>query len=237
MSQDYNSYTYNDPNPIKRHLHRQRFDYALKLLNLNKRKNILDYGCGDGHFLYLSYKNYPDNYYFGYEPYPGMYQQAEKKLVSTPVKIYSDLNDLKEKKYDKITCLETAEHLDKKDLDILFNNIILLLKEKGQVIISVPIETGLPALFKNLYRFLKNKKYEGLNFINFIKSILGLIIKRKKIEISPGIEYYFSHIGFNHRKFENLLKKYFKITKKKYLPCNFFKGLLNNTVYFLVQKK
>jgi len=237
MSKDYNTYTYNDPNPIKRQLHRGRFNYALKLIAAKKEANILDYGCGDGHFLKIMHDNYPQNNYYGYEPYPGMYQQAQRKLKDTPVKIYLDLNRLKEKKYNKIFCLETAEHLDEKDMVEIFKNVINWLEKDGQAIFSVPVETGLSALLKNGYRFFKNKKYQGLDLKTYFCSIFGLKIKRKKIEIAPGLNYCFSHIGFNHKNFESILKKYFVLKKKKYHPFSFSRGFLNNTVYYIAQKK
>ena len=237
MSQEYGTYTYNDPNFIKRGLHRGRFNSALKLINLKKEDRFLDYGCGDGYLLKILAKKTNSDHLSGYEPYSGMFKQAQNKLKDTKVNIFNKFDGIKDQKYDKISSLDTCEHLTDEDLNIHFKNINQLLKENGTILITVPVEIGLPAFFKNTYRYIKGKHYDNLNFKNFIKSIFGLRIERKVCQIDEGLRYIFSHIGFDHRKFELKLAKFFQIKKKESRPFPFFKTFFNNTVYYLLKKK
>lgn len=237
MGQAYEAYTYNDPNLIKRWLHRDRFNYALKILDLKKEDKFLDYGAGDGHFLKILAEKNKSGDFTGYEPYSGMFKQGQEKLKETKIKFYNQWEEVKKNKYDKICSLDTCEHLTDQDLEILFNNINSLLSEGGIFLVTVPIETGLPALIKNSYRYLKKKNYDNLNFKNYIKSILGLKIERKVGLIDKNIKYIFSHIGFDGQEFELKLAKFFKLEKKISKPFPFLGNFLNNTRYYLLKKR
>lgn len=230
----YQEYTYRSQSPIKRWLHQKRFDETLKLLNLKKTDLLLDYGCGDGHLLKLCSKIIPAQNLFGFDPADIMHKEAVKN-VSKKIKVVKDLKKLN-KKFTKITCLETCEHLTNDDLKILFSNIKKLLASNGQVIISVPIETGIPATLKNIFRFAKNKNYDNLSFNNKIKALLSLGVPRNTNEKISNISYIYTHVGFNHKKFELLLTDYFKILHKSYSPINFLGAGLNNAIFYICEK-
>ncbi len=117
--------------------------------------------------------------------------------------------------------METCEHLIDDDLKKLLINIENLLMPNGQVIISVPIEIGIPAMLKNLYRFFKNKNHGNLTFKNYIKTIFGFTVPRDTNQKLSNVNYIYSHIGFDHRKLELLLNNYFRIQHKFYSPIIF----------------
>lgn len=230
----YQEYTYRSQSPIKRWLHQKRFDQALKILDLKKTDLLLDYGCGDGYLLKLCSKIIPSQNLFGFDPADIMHKEAVKN-VGKKIKVVKNINELN-KKFTKIACLETCEHLADGDLKILLSSIKKLLVSNGQIIISVPIETGIPATLKNLFRFAKNKNYDNLSFNSKIKALFSRSIVRKTTEKISNINYIYTHIGFNHRNFELLLKDYFKILRKSYSPINFLGPGLNNTIYYVCKK-
>ncbi|MFH0952326.1 MAG: class I SAM-dependent methyltransferase [Patescibacteria group bacterium] len=235
MGKPYHSYTYKDPFWFKRWLHQRRFTDALKLLDLKEVDKLLDYGCGDGYFLKVCADQTNNRNLYGYEPAEVMIDHARKILNNRPAEVYQSIADLPEKKFSKIACLETGEHLTDEDLGRLFQTTRALLADNGRMVISVPVETGLPALVKNGYRLLTRKKYDNLNFKNYLRSILGLAIFRPVSQIDDGVDYYFSHVGFDHRKFEKQLKQHFSVEKKQPTPVFWLRDGLNNTIYYIVK--
>lgn len=236
MKTDYSSYTYNDHFWLKRRLHRQRFGQALKRLNLKGKEKFLDYGTGDGYFLRLIAKYYPKADLSGFEPYSVKYQQLKKDFKDSPIKIYSAIKDMENRKFDRIACLDTAEHLSDEDLEKLLAITCNLLDDRGLIIFTVPIEIGLPALFKYAYRKARRPAYDNLNFTNYLKSIFGLRIERKVSRLEGNLDYIFSHVGFDHRHFEAVLKRFFLIKEKTGYPFPRLGAVLNNTLYYVCQK-
>ena len=232
----YSSDTYNDTFWLKRRLHRQRYDQALKLLEIKGGERILDYGGGDGYFLRLIAKYQPAAILSGFEPYTVKYQQLKEDFKDSPIKIYSSVEEIKKQKFEKIACLETAEHLSDNDLKLLFENIHRLLSDHGRLVITVPIEIGLSALFKYAYRWLKRPGYDNLNIINYLKSIFGLRIERKVSQLPQNLNYIFSHVGFDHRHFEARLARFFLIKEKACYPFPPLGTVLNNTLYYVCEK-
>lgn len=233
----YQDYTYKSPFFVKRWLHQKRYSETRKLLNLQPHDTVLDYGCGDGYFLRMCSEVVPAENLVGYEPDHDMYDYAVHALRGTGIKIVRTVDSLQQRLFTKMTCLETAEHLVNKELDILLINLQRLLAQDGTALISVPIETGIPALFKNIFRFLKGHTSDNLTLTNFMRTVFGLHTIRSTPESLEHGYYIYSHIGFNHRQFEHQLKEYFSITHKHYSPAHFLGGGLNNTVFYTCVKK
>ena len=236
--QSYKQNTYASNSAIKRWLHKKRFNTAIKALDLKPDDTLLDYGCGDAHLLKLcanflpaSPAGRPTQNLFGFEPAFSLRDEATKNVAPLDIKIVGSINGFT-KQFTKIACLETCEHLLESDLEKLFSNVQGLLAQNGTAIFSVPIEIGLPALFKNIFRFLKNKSYDNLTFKNYFRTTFGLTTPRNLSQQLDGINYIYSHIGFNHKKLEKTLKRFFKITQKTFSPVNALGSALNNTIYY-----
>ena len=237
MSAPYHTYTYNDPFFIKRWLHRRRFDDAIDLLDLKKDDQLLDYGCGDGYFLKVLADGKIIGSLYGFEPAGNMFEQAKKNLTGTNVELFREYQEFQNKRFDKISCLETGEHLSDQDLGILFGQIKNILAESGQVVFSVPLEIGLPALVKNIYRLPKKQHHDNLTAGNFFRSVFGLRINRRISQIDNNIDYIFSHMGFDFRDFEKILYQNFKIEKRVFKPLPFLGWVFNNTIYYSCIKR
>jgi SAM-dependent methyltransferase len=229
----YQDYTYQSPFFVKRWLHQKRYSDTRRLLNLQPHDTVLDYGCGDGYFLRVCSEVVPAENLVGYEPDHNMYNHAVRALRTTGIQIANTLDSLKHGPFTKVVCLETAEHLVDKELNILLTNIRKLLAQNGTALISVPIETGIPALFKNTFRILKGHIPDNLTFMNFWRMVFGVSIPRSTSETLEHGQYIYSHIGFSHGRFEDQLERNFLIESKHYSPFNSFGSMVNNTIYYV----
>lgn len=232
----YKKDTYESPFRIKRYLHQKRFIDALRVLNLKKHDLFLDYGCGDGYLLLMASKFIPPERLFGFEPAENMFQQAIERLTGTGITVVSNLDDLTYKTFTKISCLETCEHLSDEKLDELLKNISSLLDDYGELKVSVPIEIGFPALLKNTFRFAHNRHYDNLSLGNYVKTFLGLPVARNHSQKLENVEYIFSHIGFDYRKFPSQISNYLKTESRLCSPFPFLGPMLNNTIYYTCTK-
>jgi len=190
------------------------FQLALAAGLIKESESVLDYGCGDGYFLQMCLEVLSAENLVGYEPDPVMYQEAVRETHGTGIVILRTLDELHNKAFTKITCLETGEHLVGQELDTLLVNIERLLAQRGRIVISVPLEIGVPALLKNTFRILKGHIPDNFTFLNFWRMVFGVSIPRSTPENREHGHYIYSHMGFDHRQFEEMLARAFCIEKK-----------------------
>ena len=233
----YQDYTYKNAFFVKRWLHRRRYRDTLSFLELQTRDTVLDYGCGDGYFLQMCLEVLSAENLVGYEPDPVMYQEAVRETHGTGIVILRTLDELHNKAFTKITCLETGEHLVGQELDTLLVNIERLLAQRGRIVISVPLEIGVPALLKNTFRILKGHIPDNFTFLNFWRMVFGVSIPRSTPENREHGHYIYSHMGFDHRQFEEMLARAFCIEKKYFSPADFLGSAFNNTILYSCRRK
>lgn len=215
-----------------RWLHQKRFELALDLLGLKEGDSLLDYGCGDAQLLKLAARRLPAASLAGYEPAGSMREEALENLGNSGIPVHDCVSGI-QRRFSKIVCLETCEHLSRRLLEQLFTTIAGLLDQGGLVLISVPVETGPSSLVKNAYRYLLGRKFHNLTILKIIKAALGMRMEREAEAELSGLDFIYPHIGFDHAEFGKLLEKHFAIEGKRYSPANFLGPVLNNTVYFV----
>jgi len=233
----YEDYTYNSKNPLARLAHRTRFSKATNIvLNLQNQcrreeKNLvlLDYGAGDGHFLHnLSSKNW-EGELVGFEPLMSL------KFPGDSISFHSDLRQLLDGQFDIITCFEVLEHFNSKGQREILSNINRLLANNGRVVISIPIEMSFPSIVKNLRRRLtlrairKPKEY---TFYNMWRAFCG-----KDIPEVRDAEGYLTHIGFDHKKLEQLFTEFFLVESRSYSPFSVLGVSFNSQIFYVLKKK
>ncbi len=135
--------------------HGRRFDTAVGLARQFAGKRILDYGSGDGTFLALTMMT-PD------PPACGVGAELTEETVFDCRRRYrqeprlqfvrvADLCSVDHAgQYDAVFCMEVLEHVV--DWDPELARVKTLLKKDGRLIISVPVETGLPLIVKQMAR-------------------------------------------------------------------------------------
>ncbi len=160
-SDDYISHTNKSNNPINliyKLARTQTLKWKYNLVSKSKPKNILDYGCGTGHFLnYCKKKGLDVN---GFEPDEDARALAITEVGSVVASNSADIT----KKFDVITLWHVLEHIPN------LNEVVDWLKEhlakNGRLIIAVPNPESYDAkLFKehwaaydvprHLYHFTK----------------------------------------------------------------------------------
>lgn len=231
---EYDKITYNSRFYLKRVLHKKRFTDAVKLLKPSYNDIVLDYGSGDGQFVVVFRELFPENTIFAYEPATSMFNLLKEKVINLNINVVNMFPEIENNKFSKITCLEVCEHLNDRNLTSLIENIKHILDENGQILISVPIEIGISSFFKNIFRLVKSHgDYSNLTFQNLINALLCRSVNRSENQKLSGLDYYFSHVGFNHKSFIKIIQNHFRIIKIYYSPINFLKGFLNNSIYLV----
>ena len=223
---NYSGLTVSNKNFLIRFSHLKRFIVAANLLLKYKPRKILDYGSGNGELFKHVKDSLKKNFYF-FEPEPSMVNELiinlkknyKKRLFTKSSKIYKNY-------FNIIFVNEVFEHLNLKEQKKMLKNLRKISTKDCIFIISVPIEVGISSLFKNLFRIIITKAHAGLNFVNLIKGLFYLKIKR------PQKKYNNSHVGFNYLDFIKFLhKENLEIINLSYSPFNFMRGLLNSQIF------
>jgi len=238
MSADsYDQQTVDNPNWLKRLSHRARFAVALRLALPQAGQRFLDYGAGDGRLVTLLYAAQPNARYQAYEPTPVMAAQAQALLSARAprAQLLRDPLALGGLQADRLACCEVLEHLDEKGLTRAFADFRALLAPGGALLVSVPIETGLTALAKNLMRALAGQSQHGATLRNIVLSLLGRTAQVPRA-VSDG--YIDSHVGFNYRALRTRLQREgFVIEQEVFSPLPWLGGLLNSQVFWLCRRR
>lgn len=136
---------------------------------------ICDFGAGNGELCKLLAEYYKNTKIICYEPTFDLLLEAHKNLKAiAQIELYQDIHNIAQGTLDAVYCLEVFEHLPPKEATEALESIRDLLKPGGMVIIGVPVEIGLPALYKGLFRmsrrygtFDANVKNIALSFFRY----------------------------------------------------------------------
>lgn len=135
-------------------------------------------------------------------------------------------------RFDVVTCFEVLEHFPV-DLQVeTLHKLRKIVKDDGTIIVSVPIESGLPALVKNLIRYLTI--YKGNESVYALKNVLASVFERPIPSCRTGSSY-LSHMGFYVADVEALLKRQFRIDDRVYSPFCALGKNVNSQVYFVLR--
>ena len=226
-SASYHDLTYNSPNPLRRWAHRTRFAKSVQAIDPTDGARVLDFGCGDGLFLnQLKRSSNVQLRLTGYEPYM-------EGLDNNEVPILNDWEDVKslvaeQGKFDIVTSFEVFEHFSPDNQLAALSKIREVLATGGSLVISVPVEIGVPGLVKNVIRKIEQKNKNPIYSVrNIAKSIVGSPMPEIRDE-----DGYLPHMGFYFKDLEDVFKKHFEITKKFYSPLGMLGFNANSQVFY-----
>jgi SAM-dependent methyltransferase len=200
--------------------HRRRFDLAVELAREFAGKRVLDYGCGDGTFLALTMMS-------DRPPASGVGAELSRETVNDCLVRYrregrlqfalvSELDRPEHLgKYDAVFCMEVLEHVV--DWEPLLSRFTRLMAPAGQLVISVPVETGLPVLVKQAVRrvagWRKVGHYPGTSAYSFAEIVSAVFAgTRQHLErpvFDTGGGPFHDHKGFNWMVLRNRLAQTF----------------------------
>jgi len=227
--ENYEDYTYNAQNPLKRFSHRRRFKKSISSIPTNNTIRLLDFGCGDGLFLNRLKKVLNEKcFLMGYEP-------IMKPIAGNTVNITASWEEVvKEAQFDYVTCFEVLEHFNENLQAETLKKLSQLLHDDGFLIISVPIENGFPSLVKNFVRKFSCSKRD--RHLYSIKNIMSAYFKKRLPQYRTGSNY-LSHLGFYHTDLEKTLLNDFVIVKKSFSPFSWSGSMCNSQVFYKMKKR
>lgn len=231
----YISQTTGHRNLLRRFSHLRRFELAARIIAPSPGERILDYGAGDASFLErLEGDRSLDLELVAYEPVPRQYQElsAAAQGALRHCQVVSSIDELDGQRFNAISCLEVLEHLPPDQLDDALEDFRRLLKPGGRILVSVPLEIGPSALVKGIARRLMGDTDPAANLLNVLRALVGKRVPRTMNRFD-GHDYYFSHLGFDHRRLEKvLLQKGFRIENRHWSPFHALNGVLNSQVLY-----
>jgi SAM-dependent methyltransferase len=238
----YADHTFKDKNPVKSWLQQQRLVTALNLAKGREKpvKRMLDFGAGDGELCKQFAHKYDKSTLFCYEPTPALLDEARKNLAvlnsdknSFLAELSADLNG----SMDVVYCLEVFEHLPPKETFQAIRSIQDLLHANGIAIIGVPVEVGIPALYKGLFRLTRRYGQFDATVKNILLATMFRPPRERPVgEIAPGLHFHFEHLGFDWRTLRELLQAEFKLLHIVSSPLKLGAWCMPE-VYFVVRKK
>ena len=238
LTTDYSAITYKSPSRLKRWSHNLRFQQAIRVAAVRPGEDVLDFGAGDGHLLDLlvdQLRSGPTTDFMG-KPAPALRARAARYVAFDPMfagaaatklagraEVVDSFDQVPRGGFDVVFTMEVIEHL--RDPDTAIEQMKLAARDGARFVITVPIETGLPALLKNSLR-------KGLSKRDIANAVMGRTDRIERHELHPG--YIPSHVGFNQWSIPPLLARHgLTIARVSYSPVPLLGPLLNSQVTFV----
>lgn len=225
-------------------VHRSRFERAQEIFEQFGGGRVADIGCGDGTMLGMLMSSVsPPEMAVGLELRQIVVDDCQERYGADPrlsfVKLSSAFFDENESGFDTVFCMEVLEHVI--DLPGVVKNLARITRPGGRVIISVPVETGLPLLAKQTARTVLGWRgvgdYPGntpYTTVELLKSVVAgdrQHIERPVLE-EANIESH-DHKGFNWRFLKRLLEEHFHLERVTGTPVSWMPPSLNSQVWFV----
>ncbi len=230
--------------------HRRRFEYGVRLASMFSGRRVLDYGFGDGTFLaMLMDAPQPPAFGVGAEVRRDLVDSAAARLGVGRKLSFVLTSDLALPEhaaaYDGIFCMEVLEHVF--DLGPTLDTLHRVLKPGGKLIVSVPIETGLPLLVKQAARRIAGwRKLGDYSYVaryslrELAASVFagdGQHIPRAVHGLERAIPFPFhDHKGFNWRVLLEILGERFEVEAVSFSPLSWGGPQLSSQAWFTLQK-
>lgn len=229
--------------------HQSRFQIGLKLAEQFSGKCVLDYGCGHGTFLsMLMASPAPPLKAVGAELHAESVDACRARFGDGERVQFVTSGELIEPQhanaYDAVICMEMLEHIV--DVEPFFDTFARLLAPSGKLLISVPVETGLPLVVKQTARRIAGWRgigdYPGITPYTFREYVASVFagraqhIERKAYKDISGCSFH-DHKGFNWMAFGERLSRRFEIEKIISSPVVWLPPQLASQVWFQARAK
>jgi len=229
--------------------HRRRFEVGLRLIQQFESKRMLDYGCGDGTFLGLvfSRSRHPAEA-IGAEIDDAQVNDCRSRLAHLPHVRFESIAQLDADHhrgaYDVVVCMEVLEHVVA--LDSVIDRLWRLLHDNGSLLVSVPVETGVPLLLKQTARriagwrgvgdYRSSTAYTLREYAAAIFAGSGQHMERPIYDPNGAMPFH-DHKGFNWRALRRRLETRFSIEHVVASPLPWIGPRLATQVWFEARKK
>jgi SAM-dependent methyltransferase len=223
--------------------HRRRFEIALEIAREFAGKRVVDYGCGDGTFLAML-MDAPQR------PLLAVGAEVSEELIITGRQRFANRAGLEfahvsemespahAGKYDAVICMEVLEHVV--DMDPMLAKLDRLLAPGGRLIVSVPVEIGLPVMVKQTVRRIAGWRgigdYPGTSPYTmgelarsvFAGDVLHITRPRHR---HPDASEFFDHKGFNWKWLRKKIGERFEVESTSASPIRWLGPQLASQVW------
>ncbi len=229
--------------------HQRRFRTALALVRAFRGRRLRDNGCGDGTLLALLHES-------GDAPAVAVGADLDRQQVDDcrarlghlPGVDFTLIADLDAPAhaaaYDAVVCTEVLEHVV--DLDAVISTLHRVLRDEGTLIVSVPVETGLPLVVKQAVRRVAGWRgvgdYKWTTAYTWRELAAGVFAGRRPYLNRPiyagatGVPFH-DHKGFNWKALADRLSTRFTIDAIVASPFARLGPSLATQVWFVARKK
>jgi SAM-dependent methyltransferase len=228
--------------------HRRRFHLGLSLAQQFAGKRVLDYGCGDGTFLaILMAQPAAPAMAQGAELLPETVNNCRDRLGADNLNfVLLDELDHDEYRgaYDAVICMEVLEHMV--DVESVIDRFVRLLAPSGKLLISVPVETGIPLLIKQAARRIAGWRgigdYPGTTSYTLSEYCMGVFAGSRQSIARPihrdaNNRATHDHKGFNWMALRQSLAERFVIERTLGSPFKWLTPHLASQVWFIASRK
>jgi SAM-dependent methyltransferase len=228
--------------------HRRRFEVGLRLAQRFQGRRILDYGCGDGTFLaLLSESGAPPADAVGAELDDFQVNDCRNRLGHRAGLRFVPIASLDEAEhqgaYDGVVCMEVLEHVV--PLDEIIDRLWRVLADDGTLLVSVPVETGLPLLLKQAARRIAGWRgigdYPGTSPYTLHEYAASVFAGRRphleRARLGDPRAPFHDHKGFNWMALRERLARRFTIEQTVASPLPWIGPHLATQVWFVARKK
>jgi len=228
--------------------HRRRFETGLQLAARFKGQRLLDYGCGDGTFLALlmSEASAPAEA-VGVEIDEAQMAGCRARLGGRSAlrfDLIASLDSTREhERYDAVVCMEVLEHVAA--LDAVIDQLWKALAPAGTLLVSVPVETGVPLLLKQAARRVAGWRgigdYPGTSSYTlgeYWRSLWAGDVQHLQRPVFAGANgtTFHDHKGFNWMALRNKLTTRFTLEATVASPIRWLGPYLATQVWFVLRK-
>jgi 2-polyprenyl-3-methyl-5-hydroxy-6-metoxy-1,4-benzoquinol methylase len=229
--------------------HRRRFEIALEIGRELAGKRVVDYGCGDGTFLAMLMEA-PKRpaLAVGAEVSEELLAGCRRRFSDRPglefVHVRETESEAQAGRYDAVICMEVLEHIV--DMDPMLAKMDRLLAPGGKLIVSVPVEIGLPVIVKQTVRRIAGWRgigdYPGTSPYTLGELARALFagnalhITRPRHRDPDGSEF-FDHKGFNWKWLRGKIGERFEVVSTSASPVPWLGPQLASQVWITALKK
>jgi SAM-dependent methyltransferase len=229
--------------------HRRRFQTALDLASRHRMARLLDYGCGDGTFLamLLAGPGAPGSA-VGFDLSDTALAECRTRLGHLPSLSFVGADDLRspahDGRYDGLVCMEVLEHVV--EPEAVLADFERLLAPGGRVLISVPVETGLPILVKQSVRrvagwfgigdYPGTSPYTAAQLLRAVFAGEAPHLERPVFR-HPGGEPWHDHKGFNWQTLRARLARRFDVEATMSSPFLWLPPHLGTQAWFVARRR
>jgi SAM-dependent methyltransferase len=224
--------------------HARRFSTGIALAREFRGKRVLDFGSGDGTFLALAMMNdAAPAAATGAEITREVVEDCRRRYRGEPRLTFVQVGELDARDqagaYDAVFCMEVLEHVV--DWEPELARMARLLAPGGKLIVSVPVETGMPVLVKQTVRRIAGWRgvghYPGTSAYSWPELLSSVFAGERQHVVRPvfdtGSGPSHDHKGFNWMVLRERLRRQFVLERVVASPFSWLGPGLATQVWFV----